>query len=70
VLCGMGGVGTRGSAIVCYVYVNIVGSVVSSYVCRDYTYPIHLLPPHCIQPIQVEYICLLNIFISQSEDGQ
>ena len=27
-----------GSAIIGYVYVNIVGSTVSSYVCRDYMY--------------------------------
>ena len=27
-----------GSAIVCYVYVNIVGSTVLSYVCRNYMY--------------------------------
>jgi len=38
VLCRMGGVGTRSSANVCYVYVNIVGSTVSSYVFRDYMY--------------------------------
>jgi len=38
VLCRVGGVGTWGSAIICYVSVNIVRSTVSSYVCRDNMY--------------------------------
>jgi len=37
-LCRLGGVGTWGSAVVCYVQVNVVGSTVSYYVCRDYMY--------------------------------
>jgi len=27
-----------GSAIICYVYINMVRSMVSFYVCRDYMY--------------------------------
>jgi len=36
----------------------------------DTSYPLHLLPPHCIQHTQVEYSCLLRFFIYQPEDGQ
>jgi len=26
------------------------------------SYPLHLVPPHCIQPTEVEYSCLLSFF--------
>ena len=36
----------------------------------EISYPLHLLPPHCKQYTQVEYSCLLSVFISQPKDGQ
>ena len=36
----------------------------------EISYPLHPLPPACIQPTQVEYSCLLSFFIYQPEDVQ
>ena len=52
--CRMGGVGTGSSAVICYVYVNIVGSTVSSCVCRDYMYMYTYL-------INTQYATYINV---------
>ena len=37
----------------------------------EISFPLDLLPPHCIQPTQVKCSCLLSFFFNyQPEDGQ